>query len=90
MLYILFVFLSQVICRSLGYEGGWSLGFPSGYLGIGSENSKIWVGSTGCRGDEEWIGQCPLVDFGENKCMHYEDSSVFCYDGVSVIQWEDR
>lgn len=84
------MFLRQVICRSLGYEGGWSLAFSRAYLGIGSEDNKVLVDSPGCQGDEEWIEQCPLVTFGNSNCSHIEDSSVFCYDGVSDLQFQLR
>ncbi|KAK8397866.1 hypothetical protein O3P69_004573 [Scylla paramamosain] len=80
---------AKVICRSLGYEGGWSLAFSRGYFGVGSEETPIWVGSPGCLGDEEWIGQCAPERSGEIFCAHIEDASVFCYDGEAEVRLAD-
>lgn len=80
---------AKVICRSVGYEGGWSLAFGRGYFGVGSLEAPIWVGSPGCLGDEEWIGQCTPERSGDISCPHIKDASVFCYDGEAEVRLAD-
>ncbi|XP_066940146.1 neurotrypsin-like [Macrobrachium rosenbergii] len=75
---------AKVICRTLGYNDGWSAAFSGSYLGEAA--GPMIVDSPKCLGSEQWLGQCPDINFGSSDCpVRGEDFGVFCYDeGVEV------
>lgn len=75
---------AKVLCRNLGYGSGWTVAFAQAYLGQGQ--GKIWLQEPGCRGNEEWLGQCPGSDWDVTNCEHREDLAVFCYDGGMEVR----
>nr|XP_045609884.1 uncharacterized protein LOC123765380 [Procambarus clarkii] len=73
---------AKVVCRSLGYEGGWTVAYPRAFFGRGT--SDILLDEAGCRGNEDWLGQCLGVVWGVTDCDHSEDVGVLCSDEIEV------
>lgn len=71
-----------MLCRSLGYTGGWAVPFYVNYLG---ENpAPIVLSTPGCVGDEQWVGACPGVVWNAGICRTQKfDLSILCSEGVS-------
>ncbi|KAK7068860.1 Neurotrypsin, partial [Halocaridina rubra] len=68
---------AKVICRSMGYGGSWAVAFQGSYLG--EANGKMIVDTPRCTGNEDWLGECPNIDWGTSDCPEErEDLGVFC------------
>ncbi|XP_071549205.1 uncharacterized protein [Panulirus ornatus] len=73
---------AKVVCRSLGYEGGWTVSYPRAFFGRG--RGDILLDEPGCRGNEDWLGACQRVVWGVSDCDHHEDVGVLCSDQLQV------
>ncbi|ELT98908.1 hypothetical protein CAPTEDRAFT_90963, partial [Capitella teleta] len=65
---------ADVICRSLGYVGG----FPSGSEQFGHGVGRIWLNDVACVGNEDSIERCLHNGWGNHDCTHDEDAAVIC------------
>ncbi|XP_047496105.1 neurotrypsin-like isoform X3 [Penaeus chinensis] len=71
---------AKVLCRNLGYTGGWALPFYVGYLGENSASSVL--SRPECVGDERWVGACPGAVWSAGICRTQKfDLSVLCSEG---------
>ncbi|XP_068217395.1 neurotrypsin-like [Palaemon carinicauda] len=75
---------AKVVCRTLGYNDGWSVAFTRSYLG--EAPGPMIVDTPKCLGNEQWLGQCPQITFGSSDCRERRQNfGVFCYDeGIEV------
>ncbi|XP_047496042.1 neurotrypsin-like [Penaeus chinensis] len=67
---------ARVLCRSLGYGGGWTVPLYRGYLGKGL--SPAIQSLPQCEGHEAWIGECPGETWGEERCPIGLELGVLC------------
>lgn len=65
---------AQVVCRMLGYSGGYA--YPGGIYpqGVGT----IWMADLACVGNEESLEECDFGGWGESNCTHAEDAAIYC------------
>ncbi|KAF2348850.1 Serine proteases trypsin domain [Trinorchestia longiramus] len=69
---------AKVVCRSLGYEGGWAIPYSRATLGRG--RGSVLVDEPLCRGSESSLDECRGINWGVTDCDHSEDAGVFCSD----------
>ncbi|XP_042859805.1 antigen WC1.1-like [Penaeus japonicus] len=71
---------AKVMCRSLGYSGGWAVPFYLNYLGRDASQSVL--SELRCAGDESWVGACPGAVWTAGNCRSVKfDLSVLCSEG---------
>ena len=66
---------ATVICKQLGYSGGYARVFA--YFGEGS--GLILLDNVNCNGGESSLFECYYNTFGEHDCGHNEDAGAICY-----------
>lgn len=71
---------AKVLCRGLGYVGGWAVPFYVGYLGEDAAPSVL--SRPRCTGDEQWVGACPGVAWNAGICRTQKyDLGIACSKG---------
>ncbi|XP_063589192.1 neurotrypsin-like isoform X2 [Penaeus indicus] len=71
---------AKVLCRSLGYTGGWAVPFYVNYLG--KTNVSSVLSRPECVGDERWVGACPGAVWRAGNCETEDFGlSVLCSEG---------
>ena len=65
---------ARVVCRQLGYSGGFA--HKSAYFGEGS--GTIWLDNVECTGDELLLEHCRANNWNDENCGHGEDAGVTC------------
>ncbi|XP_042873054.1 neurotrypsin-like isoform X2 [Penaeus japonicus] len=73
---------AKVICRSLGYDGGWAVPYPRAFFGRGV--GEVLVDEPECKGHESWVGACSGLVWGVTDCDHTEDVGVLCSDQLEL------
>ena len=68
---------ANVICRQLGFP-------KSTYHGLkfGAGYDRIWLADVECQGNEPSLESCFHPGWGINNCVHNQDVSVACRDGM--------
>ncbi|XP_063589303.1 neurotrypsin-like [Penaeus indicus] len=80
---------ARVLCRSLGYGGGWTVPLYKGYFGKGL--SPPILSRPKCEGHEAWIGECPGEAWSEERCLIGTDLGLMCsVEDVAVRQANGR
>eukprot|EP00521_Asterionellopsis_glacialis_P013350 CAMPEP_0195305918 /NCGR_PEP_ID=MMETSP0707-20130614/36937_1 /TAXON_ID=33640 /ORGANISM="Asterionellopsis glacialis, Strain CCMP134" /LENGTH=531 /DNA_ID=CAMNT_0040370127 /DNA_START=69 /DNA_END=1661 /DNA_ORIENTATION=- len=67
---------ANVVCRQLGYTGGYAVG--KALFGYGK--GPVWLDDVICSGTEEKLVDCQNNGWGEENCGHDEDVGVVCLD----------
>jgi hypothetical protein len=67
-----------VICRQLGFTGGYASAVPNSAYGPGS--GPTWLTKLECSGGEDWLSQCDGGQAGAavQGCAHSHDAAVAC------------
>ncbi|XP_037795744.1 neurotrypsin-like [Penaeus monodon] len=76
---------SKVLCRNLGYTGGWTLPLFGSYLG--EDPSPVSVSASQCTGNERWIGECPSLNWAEEDCSE-NTAAIMCSEGAVTTRIE--
>ena len=73
---------AQVVCSELGL-GKAVNATHSAYYGQGS--GPIWLAYLGCVGNEQTIGDCTHLGWGNHYCYHGRDAGVKCAGGMCLF-----
>ena len=65
---------ANVVCRQLGYSGGFAVG-PQMF---GNGCGQIWLSRVRCQGNESTLAACQHSPFGVNSGSHDHDGGVWC------------
>ena len=70
---------AKVVCRQLGYSGGWAAKDGMTGKGVG----MVWLTNINCTGTETSIKDCEHSGWGENSmfipCTHDRDAGAICH-----------
>ena len=69
-------FVSQVVCRQLGYQSSGALALSFAHFGRGT--GPIVMDNVNCSGLEVYLTNCPSNGLYLHNCIHAEDASVRC------------
>ena len=73
---------AQVVCSELGL-GKATAALRGAFYGQGT--GEIWLDNVNCVGNELTIGNCSHRGWGIEDCGHFEDASVNCTAGMSLL-----
>ena len=73
-----------MVCKQLGFSRAIAfLNFAA--FGAGTADQPIWLDQVRCNGSEADLSQCTHNPIGSHDCLHREDASVVCSQGMHTL-----
>ncbi|XP_052281888.1 deleted in malignant brain tumors 1 protein-like isoform X1 [Dreissena polymorpha] len=82
---------AMVICRQLGYLGGYAFKYYNDDVKLRSTMDLRWLRGPNCTGSETRLEQCPGINVGNvSGCFVLSHAAVFCYRNQDTSDFSVR